>query len=223
MRILEGWGRELKYQSWVPVSRDGTWLAALKQVLLTYIFQATCNQEWGRRRDSTLNLLLPGSTWKSRLLLEIYNTGETAQSLPLHKTPNYCFHRVTSHTCCAVLSRSVVSNSATPWTVAHQAPLSMGFSRQEHWSSLPCPPPGDLSNAGIKPTSPVLQVDLPSEPPGKPQNTGVGSLSLLQGIFLTHELNPGLLHCRPILYQLKHMGSPTLVHTAGLNQTYKNN
>ena len=41
----------------------------------------------------------------------------------------------------------------TPWTVAHQAPLSMGFSRQEHWSGLPCPPPGDLPNPGIEPVS----------------------------------------------------------------------
>ena len=41
----------------------------------------------------------------------------------------------------------------TPWTVAHQAPLSMGFSRQESWSGVPCPPPGDLSDSGIKPES----------------------------------------------------------------------
>ena len=44
---------------------------------------------------------------------------------------------------------------ATPWTVAHEAPLSMGFSRQEHWSGLPFLPPGDLPDPGIKPTSPV--------------------------------------------------------------------
>ena len=47
----------------------------------------------------------------------------------------------------------------TPWTVAHQAPLSMGFSRQEYWSGLPCPPPGDLPDPGIEPvslTSPAL-------------------------------------------------------------------
>ena len=42
---------------------------------------------------------------------------------------------------------------ATPWTVAHQAPLSMGFSRQEYWSGLPCPPPRDLPNLGIEPLS----------------------------------------------------------------------
>ena len=48
---------------------------------------------------------------------------------------------------------------ATPWTVARQAPLSMGFSRQEYWSGLPCPPPGDLPNPGIKLSSPALQAD----------------------------------------------------------------
>ena len=58
----------------------------------------------------------------------------------------------------------------TLWTVAHQAPLSMRFSRQEYWSGLPCPPPGYLPNTGIKPKSPaVLQVgSLPLAPPGKP-------------------------------------------------------
>ena len=58
---------------------------------------------------------------------------------------------------------------ATPWTVAHQAPLSIGFPRQEYQSGLPFPPPGDLLNLGIKPMSPALQVDaLPSELPRKP-------------------------------------------------------
>ena len=65
------------------------------------------------------------------------------------------------------------------------------------------------SQPGIKPRSPALQVDsLPSEPPGKPKNTGGGSLSYLQGIFLTQELNQGLLYCRQILYQVSYQGSP---------------
>ena len=55
----------------------------------------------------------------------------------------------------------------TPWTVAHQAPLSMEFSRQEDWSELPFPSPGDLPDPGIEPKSPTLQADsLPTEPPG---------------------------------------------------------
>ena len=69
---------------------------------------------------------------------------------------------------CAVL-HSHVQLFATTWAVACQAPLSMGFFREEYWSGLPCPPPGDLPNPGIKPRSPALQSNsLPSEPPGKP-------------------------------------------------------
>ena len=61
------------------------------------------------------------------------------------------------------VNRSTVSDSATPWTVAHQAPLSMEFPRQEYWSGLSCPSPGDLLDPGIEPKSPALQVDsLPS-------------------------------------------------------------
>ena len=68
------------------------------------------------------------------------------------------------------VSRSVVHLFATPGTAAHQAPPSMGFSRQEYWSGFLSLPPGDLPDPGIKPRSPTLQADsLPSEPPGKPQ------------------------------------------------------
>ena len=63
-------------------------------------------------------------------------------------------------------SLSRVQLFAIPWTVAYQAPRSMGFSRQEYW--LPFPSPGDLPDPGIEPGSPTLQADaLPSEPPGK--------------------------------------------------------
>ena len=111
--------------------------------------------------------------------------------------------------CCAVLSCSVMSNSLQlhglqlvwlcwPWR----------FSRQEYSNGLPCPPSGYLPNPGIKPRPLALQVDsLLSEPPGKPKNTGVGSLSLFQGIFSTQESNWSLLHCRLILYQLSYQGS----------------
>ena len=54
---------------------------------------------------------------------------------------------------CAKSLQSCVQLFVTPWTVAHRAPLSMGFSRQEYWSGLPCPPPGNLSDAGSKPAS----------------------------------------------------------------------
>ena len=60
-------------------------------------------------------------------------------------------------------SRSVVSNSLRPRWLAYQAPLSMGFSRQEYWSGLPFPSPGDLPNPGIEPESPTLQADTLAE------------------------------------------------------------
>ena len=136
------------------------------------------------------------------------------------------------------ISHSVVSDCL--WPHGHQAPLPMGFSRQEYWSESPFPSPGDLPDPGIEPRPPALQADsLLSEPPGKPlsspkqvseshsvvsdslrprglyspwnslgQNTGMGCLSLLQGIFPTQWLNPSLPRCRQILYHLSYQGSP---------------
>ena len=72
-----------------------------------------------------------------------------------------------------VKSLSRVRLFVTPWTAAHQAPQSMGFSKQEYWSGLPFPSPGDLPNPGIEPGSPALEANtLTSEPPGKPQSSG---------------------------------------------------
>ena len=72
--------------------------------------------------------------------------------------------------CVCVFSFSVVSDSfVIPWTVDHQAPLSMGFYQQVYWNELPFPSPGDLPYPGIEPGSPALQADfLQSEPTGKP-------------------------------------------------------
>ena len=67
---------------------------------------------------------------------------------------------------CVCVSHSVVFNSATLWTLARQVPLSMGFPRQEYWSGLSFPSPGDLPNTGIEARSLALQ-ESPSEPPGK--------------------------------------------------------
>ena len=65
-------------------------------------------------------------------------------------------------------SLSRVRRFAAPWTITYQVPLSIGFSRQEYWSGLPFPSPGDLPDLGIEPGSPALQADaLTSKPPGK--------------------------------------------------------
>ena len=126
----------------------------------------------------------------------------------------------------------------TLWAVAHQAPLSIGFSGKNtgvcchallqgifpaqglnlHLLCLPALAGGFFitstsweaqSRGSSQPTA--LQADsLPSEPPGKPMNTGVGSLSILQGIFPFQESNRGLLHCRRILDQLSYPQSPLI-------------
>ena len=90
------------------------------------------------------------------------------------------FYELLTSLCCMLSRFSRVRLLATPWTVSHQAPLSMGFSRQEYWDGLPCPPPGDLPNPGIEPISPALQVDsLPLSHQESPLKSSVLLLSEL--------------------------------------------
>ena len=91
-------------------------------------------------------------------------------------TASYSMLHTSVHSSSGTLSEakslSRVRLFVTPWTVAYQAPLSLGFSRQEYWSGLPFPSPGDLPNPGIEPGFPTLEADaLTSEPPGKPSGT----------------------------------------------------
>ena len=83
---------------------------------------------------------------------------------------------------CVCWLLSPVRLFATPWTVAHQAPLSVEFSRQEYWGGLPFLSPGNLPHPGIETRSPASQVDSwLSQPSGKPKNIGAGNLSLSPG------------------------------------------
>ena len=108
---------------------------------------------------------------------------------------------------------SHVQLCATPEMAAHQAPPSLGFSRQEHWGGLPFPSPmhesekwkwshsvvpDSLRPRGLKPTRLLCPWDFPAK------DIGVGCHFLLQRIFPTQGSNPGLLHCRQILYRLSH-------------------
>ena len=87
--------------------------------------------------------------------------------------------------------------SASPWTAAHQAPLSMRFSRQGYWTGLPFPSPGDRPNPGIKPGSPALQADsLLTELQGKPKDTKVKVKSLSHVRLL---LTPWTVACQALL------------------------
>ena len=88
-----------------------------------------------------------------------------------YSVAHFIFPEMVTVLCCAYLL-SHIWLSATPWTVARQAPLSMGFSRPEYWSGMSCPPSGDLPSPGIEPRPPTLQADsLLSEPWVKPQNS----------------------------------------------------
>ena len=91
-----------------------------------------------------------------------------------------------------VESLSRVRLFVTSWTVAHQAPLSMGFSRQEYWSGLPFPSPEDLPDPGIEPRSPALQADaLTSEPQGSPQGKAKYSTILISTYVVPTMLKDG--------------------------------
>ena len=139
-----------------------------------------------------------GQTLKMRTLQMVINV-RSAPQLVLDKMIfiRFCLERKWK---CKSLSR--IRLFATPWTMQ-----SMKLSRPEYWSVWPFPSTGDLPNPEIEPRSPTLQMDfLPDEPEGKPKNTRVGSQFLLQQIFLSQELNQGLLHCRQILYQLCYWG-----------------
>ena len=99
---------------------------------------------------------------------------------------------------------------ATLWTIARQPPLSMGFSSQEYWSGLPWPSPGDLPDSGVKSRSPALQVDsLQLNHLGSPRILEWVAMPFPRGSSRLRDLsNPGLLHCRGILYQLSYQRSP---------------
>ena len=124
-----------------------------------------------------------------------------------------CVSRFASKPCCAILTKIklclcmcvpscwVISNYfVTPWTVACQAPLFMGFPRQEYWSRLPCPSPWDLPDPGIKPVAPVLAGRLFNTSPRKPniklllyklpspQNHPTQDLKILKIVLISHIL-----------------------------------
>ena len=113
---------------------------------------------------------MAGRDWNSDMEVgKVFQEGSSMQKI-LHDTEKRAAMKGIIRVCCGDLVTKLCLTLSTPWTVAHQPPLSVGFPRQEHWSGLPFPSPGDLSNPGIKPRSrPALQEDsLLTEPLGKP-------------------------------------------------------
>ena len=140
---------------------------------------------WGRSpgggNGNPLQYSCLGGTWRAAwgrrgVRHDLRTRQQQQQLLPHHPTTTERgFTRQGGHGW-GLLSRLVASSSfATPWTVARQDPLSVGFPRQEYWSGLPFPSPGDLPDPGIKSRIPTLQADsLLSEPPRKPMMLDTG-------------------------------------------------
>ena len=112
--------------------------------------------------------------------------------------------------CVCIYRLAVVSDSCDPIDYSPPSSSVHGIVQARILEWVATPFSRESSQSRIEPRSLTLQMDsLLFEPPGKPKNIGVGSLSLLQGIFLTQGSNQGLLHCRRILYQLSYQESPT--------------
>ena len=139
-----GWGRV----------REGT-----KVIMLPSCLAKVADEQNGQNHRDTFIVFSSSSLWFwETFFLPVYLRIIWGWELRVYLW--YCL-------CCAVLSH--VQLFATPWTVALQASLPMGFSQQEYWKGLPCPPPGDLLDPGIKLVSPALAGRfLTTESPGKP-------------------------------------------------------
>ena len=126
---------------------------------------------WKRERQST-PVFLPGGSHGQRSLVGCFH--EVTELDMTEVTENICrlketWRDIIEIRWCVCSGTSIMSDSATPWTITRQAPLFLRFPRQEYWRGLPFPFPGDLPDSGFEPVSPALQADsLPSEPSGKP-------------------------------------------------------
>ena len=108
---------------------------------------------------------------------------------------------------CVYAVLSCIQLFETPWTVAHQAPLSMGFPRQEYWSGLPFPSPGDLPNPAIEPRSPALQTDSLLLSHQRFPTLGISVLENTDISYITKQTVDLLLTCvlRPVLTILSYL------------------
>ena len=156
-------------------------------------------KEWGINEVSSRILIYTLYTRPTRIIVSIPSI---PRFFSLLESLLFLSQSYMKHVC--MLSRfSYVWLYVILWTVAHHAPLSMiGFSRQEHWKVI------SRSCSVVSDSLWPHGLYSPWNSPG--QNTGVGSLSLLQGVFPTQGLNPGLTHCRHILYQPSHKRSPRI-------------
>ena len=160
--------------------------------------RADCTRSWWRFQ--TPRYVISLNTYSITFLLEWQHIVSISivVSSNLRIVPNISW--IWERMCCAVLNLSVMSNSVTLWTVAHQASLSMGTLQIRPWSGLLCPPLGDHPNPGTEPRSPTLQWILYRlSHQRSPRILEWVAYSFSKGIFPTQELNQVLLNCRWIL------------------------
>ena len=146
-----------------------SWFSASFNIRDKYCTQDS-NQSKGKdmriRKENAKNMT-------KRKLILLFGKRKNTESKRIHvhiANRKFCLSNICVKLFSEVKLLSRVRLFVTLWTVAHQAPLSMGFSRQEYWSGLPFPSPGDLPNPGIEPRCPAWQADaFSSEPPGKPR------------------------------------------------------
>ena len=131
------------------------------------------HQYWDKRQarlSSQVRTSLQSGTGRKAVVIQAPKHGKFFQKITCVSLCSLYVCAVVSHSVVSVLCNLMEQRLSS--RVALQAPLSMASSRQKYQNGLPCPPPGDLPNPGIKPRSPALQIDsLPSEPPGKPWQT----------------------------------------------------
>ena len=163
-RGWDGWMASPTQWRWVWVN-SGSWWWIGRPGVLRFMGLQRVGHDWATEVNWT-----DGWISKKNQVYNCYFRLKLINSICFH----LCILRV-GHISCGSLSLSRVQLFATPWTLACQAPMSMEFSRQEYWSGLLFPSPGDLPNWRIKPGSPALQADsLPPESPGKPWSMYVG-------------------------------------------------
>ena len=150
-----------------------------------FIFQWSVHPQIARRQS--INLLLKRKNFKNPVQWVWIFEGQETTVRTWHGTMDWfrigkgvwqgCSSNSSSNLYaeCVLSCFTCVQLLVTPWTVAHQAPPSMGFSRQEYWSGVPCPPPGDPPDPGIKPGSPAAPArsGVPCPPPGDPPDPGI--------------------------------------------------
>ena len=143
-------------------------LQVLNEMMMANTSTSNCGLQPPPSLISTPSLYVssPSGKWTFDLAFISYSSESSSSIFP----QKHLGHSLLSRKQWKVKVKSLIGVRlfATPWTIAYHAPPSVGFSRQECWSGLPFPSPGDLPDPGIEPRSPELQVDtLPSEPAGK--------------------------------------------------------